>query len=77
MQTLNLAQGIANSVDAKLQTALEALDAANAGATQSACNRMTAFLNQVRAQAGKAITQSQADQLAALAQQTRAALACR
>ncbi len=77
VQTLNLSHGIANSLDAKLQNALEALDAANAGATTSACNRMNAFLNHVRAQSGKAITEEQAGQLTASAQQVRAALSCR
>jgi len=60
----------------KLQTALQALDAANAGDSPSACNRLLAFLNEVNAQAGKALTESQAAQLASLAQQTRAALSC-
>lgn len=76
-QTLNLSNGIANSLDAKLQNALQALDAANAGDTPSACNRMTAFLNEVSAQAGKAITLAQASQLTTLAEQVRAALECR
>lgn len=76
VQTLNLSQGIANSLDVKLQNALEALDAANAGDSPSACNRMMAFLNEVGAQAGKALTEAQAAQLMSLAQQTRVALAC-
>ena len=76
VQTLNLSNGITNSLDAKLQNALQALDAANAGDSPSACNRLVAFTNEVSAQAGKAITASQAAQLIALANQVQAALAC-
>ena len=77
VQTLNLSNGISNSLDAKLQNALQALDDANAGDTPSACNRMGAFINEVSAQAGKALTAGQATQLASLASQVRAALGCR
>lgn len=76
VQTLNLSNGISNSLDAKLQNALEALDAAKAGDSVSACNRITAFQNEVTAQAGKAFTTTQAAQLATLAEQVRTALAC-
>lgn len=74
---LNLAAGISNSLDAKLQTALEALDDANAGNTPSVCNRMQAFLNEVAAQSGRSLTEAQAAQLTALASQIRTALACK
>jgi hypothetical protein len=76
-QTLNLSIGISNSLDSKLQNTLQALDAANAGDTPSACNRMSAFLSEVSAQEGKALTSGQAAQLTRLAQQVRAALGCR
>jgi hypothetical protein len=76
-QSLNLSNGISNSLDAKLQNALQALDAANAGDSSSACNRMTAFVNEVNAQAGKAVAPAEASQLIALAQQIRSALGCR
>jgi concanavalin A-like lectin/glucanase superfamily protein len=49
VQTLNLSAGIANSLDAKLQNVLQALDDARAGDSPSVCNRMVAFLNEVRA----------------------------
>ncbi len=60
VQSLNLSNGISNSLDTKLQTALQALDAANAGDSPSACNRIGAFINEVSAQAGKALTAAQA-----------------
>ena len=77
VQTLNLSNGVANSLDMKLQTVLQALDAASAGDVQSACNRIRAFLNEVRAQTAKSLTSTQASQLNALAQQVHEVLACR
>lgn len=77
VQTLNLSQGIANSFDAKLQNSLDALDAANAGDIVSACNRMAAFINEVNAQSGNALTETQAGQLANAGAQVRSALGCR
>ena len=77
VQTLNVSSGISNSLDVKLQTALQALDAANGGDTPSACYRITAFINEVAAQSGKSLTQAQASQLTTLAQQVRSALNCR
>jgi Concanavalin A-like lectin/glucanases superfamily len=77
VQTLNLSSGISNSLDMKLQNALQALDAASAGDSPSACNRIGAFLNEVSAQTEKTVTASQAAQLTTLAQHVRAALQCR
>ena len=77
VQTLNLSDGISNSFDMKLQTALQALDSAMASDTPSACNRMAAFLNEVAAQSGKSLTSAQATQLRGLAQQVQVALTCR
>jgi hypothetical protein len=77
VQTLNVAGGIANSLDAKLQTVLAALDDASAGNTASVCNRMAAFVNEVRAQTGKALTEAQANQLTAMAGHIRRVLDCR
>lgn len=77
VQSLNLAGGISNSLDAKLRTALEALDDASAGHTPSVCNRMRAFQNEVAAQNGKNLTAAQAAQLTALATQIRTTLACK
>jgi hypothetical protein len=77
IQTLNLSGGISNSLDVKLQNALQALDAATSGDTPSACNRIIAFISEVSAQTGKTLTSAQAAQLTTDAQQVRAALGCR
>ena len=77
IQTLNLSQGISNSLDAKLQNALQALDAAKAGDVISACNRLSAFISELNAQSGNALTESQAAQLASVGAQVRSALDCR
>ena len=76
VQTLNLSNGISNSLDVKLENARRALDEASAGDLPSACNRMGAFMNAVSAQAGKALSAGQATQLTSLAGQVRAALGC-
>lgn len=41
-----------------------------------ACNKLSAFINNVQAQSGKAITVDQANQLIAAANQIRASLGC-
>jgi hypothetical protein len=76
IQTLNLSHGISNSLDTKLQNALQALDAANAGDSPSACNRLGAFIHEVNAQSGNALTAAQGAQLTTMALQVRAALGC-
>ena len=65
MAGFNLKQGIANSLDAKLQNAMEAYQAANAGNRQDVINKLMAFINAVEAQRGKELTSAQADQLIA------------
>jgi len=60
---LNLLSGKANALHAMLQNALDALKAANGGQRNDAVNKLQAFMNSVEAQAGKALTQEQADQL--------------
>ena len=77
VQSLNLAAGISNSFDAKLRTALEALDDAKAGNNPSVCNRIQAFVNEVAAQNGNSLTGSQAAQLTSMAGQIQTSLACR
>ena len=76
VESFNIKQGIENSLDAKLENALRALDAAQNGDTTTACNSINAFINEVNAQSGKALTVAQANQLIAAAQQIRAALGC-
>lgn len=66
-------QGIANSLDVKLDHADKALDADRA----TACNDMKSFINEVNAQSGKAMTEAQADKLLAKAEQVRGLLGCR
>ena len=72
----NLKQGIANSLDAKLQRVRDALAAAGAGDRPSTCNQLDAFLNEVAAQRGKALTEAQADDLRARAVRIKAVLGC-
>lgn len=72
--SFNFQQGITNSLHAKVQNALDALNAANAGNRQDASNKLMAFINAVNAQRGKAITAAQADALVALAMRILAVL---
>ena len=74
VEGLNLQpKGIETSLVAKLQAALASLAA---GDTATACDELNAFINQVQAQAGKKITQTDADALIQSAQAIRAALGC-
>jgi len=63
VQSLNIAQGISNSLDAKLQNAADAINALNSGNRQDAVNKLQAFINSVEAQRGKELTDAQADAL--------------
>ncbi|MDH5483489.1 MAG: hypothetical protein OEY22_11540 [Candidatus Bathyarchaeota archaeon] len=63
VQSLNLQQGIVNSLDAKLTNALSALNALNAGQRNDAVNKLNAFINEVEAQRGTKLTNEQADYL--------------
>jgi hypothetical protein len=65
---LNLQQGISNSLDAKLETALSALDDVNTNNDVAAINSLNAFINAVEAQRGNKITNEDADALIAAAQ---------
>jgi hypothetical protein len=71
--TFNRRHGIADSLNAKLRNAQTALAAAEAS---SACGMLSAFIHEVQAQAGNAITTEEATQLIELANQVRAALSC-
>ena len=68
-----LPRGIARSLDAKLEAALNAWQA---GDSAEACNSLSAFLNEVRAQTGKKLTEAQAQQLTAGANDIRAQIGC-
>lgn len=65
---LNLHQGISNALDAKLDTALSALDDMNENNDVAAINSLNAFINSVEAQRGNKITNEDADALIAAAQ---------
>ena len=73
---LDLRRGIANSLNAKLENAQAALAAAQSADSSSACGMLSAFIHEVQAQSGKAITTQDATQLINLANQVRAGLAC-
>lgn len=61
--SLNLQQGITNSLDAKLGAALNALDDVNTNNDAAAVNTLEAFINAVEAQRGNAISDPDADGL--------------
>ncbi len=58
-------QGISNSLDAKLANAQGALNAMHVGDVITACNLLSAFINEVQAQSGTALTTAQANNLSA------------
>jgi hypothetical protein len=64
----NLQQGIDNSLDAKLDAALQALDDVNDNNDVAAINSLQAFINAVEAQRGNKLTDAQADELVEKAQ---------
>jgi len=70
----NAKQGIVNSLDAKLGAVQQALTAANAGNRADAASKLNAFINDVAAQSGKALTADQAAQLISTAKQIQALL---
>lgn len=76
VQTLNLNQGISNSLDAKLQNIQAALAAVTAGDRPSACNMLNALVNEVQAQTGKTLPLAQAADLFAAARRIQAVLGC-
>lgn len=60
---LNLLGGIENSLDAKLETAINALLDVNENNDVAACNSLQAFINAVEAETGNKIPQADADNL--------------
>lgn len=73
LASYGLPQGTANSLGTKLDAAEGSLAAGNLGA---ACNQLKAFINEVKAQSGKALTKAQADALIATARQIQGAIGC-
>ena len=69
VEAINGDRGICNSLDAKLQSAVDALQDANANNDVSAVNKLQAFINEVQAQCGKnIITANEASKLITQAQ---------
>ncbi len=68
VESLNLKNGIDNSLDAKLETANKALQDVNINDNGAAINALEAFINAVRAQRGKEIPEGAADTLISVAQ---------
>jgi hypothetical protein len=66
---LNLQQGISNSLDSKLQAAMQALDDINENNDVAAINTLQAFINAVEAQRGSKISEANADALITSAQE--------
>jgi hypothetical protein len=60
---INLAQGISDALDGKLDAALNALDDTNENNDVAACNALNAFINHCEAQAGNKLSVEQADYL--------------
>lgn len=76
IQSFKLKQGIVSSLDAKLTAAQAAQAAAGAGDRITACNQLSAFINEVQAQSGKELTLDQAVQLAGSTKRIQAVLGC-
>lgn len=76
VQSYNLNQGIANSLIAKLQGVQNALRTVRPNSVTTACNQLSAFINEAQAQSGKAITATQASELIAAANRIKAVLGC-
>jgi hypothetical protein len=68
VKSLNLQQGIDNSLDAKLSAAQKALEDLNENNNVAAVNALEAFINAVEAQKGNKISIEDADTLIAMAQ---------
>jgi hypothetical protein len=76
VKSFNIKQGIENSLDAKLQNVYDALSAVVSGKKSTACSKLGAFINEVEAQSGKALTTVQANQLMTVANRVKAYLGC-
>lgn len=73
---LNLHEGIANSLDAKLNTALDALEDMNENNDVAACNSLDALINAVEAQRDKKIDSADADEIIDRTLEVKAELGC-
>jgi len=68
VEALNFQHGILNSLDAKLEAAVQALDDVNQCNNVAAINTLRAFINAVRAQSGNKLAEEEANDLIAQAQ---------
>lgn len=66
----------ANSLDAKLQNILSALNAVQSGSVANVCGQLNAFINETQAQSGKKLTVAQANQLIVAATRIKAVVGC-
>lgn len=73
---INLKNGIANSLDAKLQNVLKLLEDLNENNNAGACSALQAFVAEVQAQSGIHISQADADALITAAQEILELLGC-
>jgi hypothetical protein len=73
---MNLQNGIENQLDSKLDAALSALNDLNVQNDGAACNSLQAFISAVEAQRGNKVTNIQADQLIASAEEVKILLNC-
>ena len=70
---MDIQRGVKNALDAKLRSALVDI---RSGDEEGACDSLGSFLNQLRAQAGKKVSQADASVLREEAQRARALLDC-
>ena len=64
---LNINTGLSNSLDSKLQNAIDALDRVQSGDSPSEIGILYAFIQSVEAQRGKSLSIADADELVATA----------
>jgi len=74
VESYDLAQGIENSLEAKLKSAINSLYQLSNGSAAAAIGALTAFINECAAQRDNKITSAQADDLIAYARKIRAVL---
>jgi len=74
VQQYNFAQGVANSLDSKLQNALAALESLNSGNVGTDCNKLDSFINAVETK--NELTQAQATDLIKAASRIKRTLSC-
>jgi WD40 repeat protein len=68
VESMNLQNGVDNSLDSKLENAKDALDSLKANEGQTVINKLNAFINEVEAQRDKKLTDDQADILVEVCQ---------